>query len=150
MENLIEKVRDLVLPILDSYSVELVDLEVKGREGSRSVKVFIDTPGGIDLETCTRISRTLSEQLDINDTISGNYRLEVSSPGVSRPLRNSRDFARNTGREVEVVFEVLDGQTQLRGKLVDVTEEAIQVQTKKELRTIPVSTIKHGKVCLPW
>ncbi|MFQ5648488.1 MAG: ribosome maturation factor RimP [bacterium] len=150
MNTLSERLSNLVAPILQSEKIELVDLQIKGREGSRIVKIFIDTESGISLAQCTDISRKISEQLDINDVIAGKYRLEVSSPGVARPLQSPRDFARNLNREVEVIIQHDCDEERVRGKIADIHEQAICIECKDEVKKIPLSKIKHGKLCLPW
>lgn len=95
-------VRGIALPILDSMGVELVDIEF-GRVGKDAVlRLFIDKEGGVMLDDCAHVSRELSLILDVEDVISVNYTLEVSSPGLDRPLKKPSDYERFAGRLIKV------------------------------------------------
>jgi ribosome maturation factor RimP len=95
-------VKSIALPILDSMGLELVDIEF-GRVGRDAVlRLFIDKDGGITLDDCAGVSRELSLILDVEDVISSNYSLEVSSPGLDRPLKKLSDYERFAGRLIKV------------------------------------------------
>jgi ribosome maturation factor RimP len=101
----------LAAPILAQGGLELVEVVLKGTPGRRLVRLDIDRPGaaGVDLADCERVSRTLGEVLEGSDLIQGGYVLEVSSPGVDRPIRSADDFRRNTGRRIVVTTSDADG-----------------------------------------
>ncbi len=145
-----EKLEKLLVPILAAENAELVEVQVNGRVGSQTIKVFIDCEGGTTLEKCTKISREFSDRLDIEDIIPGKYRIEVSSPGLDRPLKKPQDFLRNLNREVDVVYEGAMELKSFHGKIVEVSNEAVKFQGKEEFVTIPISKIKNGKLSLPW
>jgi ribosome maturation factor RimP len=94
----IQRAESLLQPILHSMGLELVDLELKKVGRGQVLRVFIDKPGGVNLDDCAEVSRELSVQLDVEDCISSRYTLEVSSPGLNRPLKNEQDFVRYQGR----------------------------------------------------
>lgn len=95
-------VKNLALPILESMGIELVDIEF-GKAGRDAVlRLFIDKEGGIMLDDCADVSRELSMVLDVEDVIACNYSLEVSSPGLDRPLKKAADYERFTGRLIKV------------------------------------------------
>ena len=94
----IQLVEQLLQPILDAMGLELVELEFKKNGRSYVLRIFIDKPGGINLDDCAEVSRELSVQLDVEDCIPGRYTLEVSSPGLDRPLKKEQDFVRYQGR----------------------------------------------------
>lgn len=150
LKSLSERLKDLVLPILESEGVHLIDVQLKGRSGNQTLKVFIDTEDGVTLDKCTEVSKRISERLDIEDLIAGKYRLEVSSPGVNRPLQNSQDFKRNLNREVEILFEENAEAQNFRGEIIRVSEDTITIEGKSETKTISIARIKHGKLSLPW
>ncbi len=150
MVSTADKIHEILMPILQMHDAELVELEVKGMPGSQIVKVFVDTDVGITLEKCEFISRTLADQLDIEDVIPGKYRLEVSSPGLSRPLKRLRDFKRNINREIRLIYGDESQTVTVRGKLLDVTDQQVALILKSEKIIIPFSKIKHGEICLPW
>jgi ribosome maturation factor RimP len=94
----IQKVENLLLPILESMGLELVELELKRVGRSYVLRIFIDKPDGVNLDHCAEVSRELAVLLDVEDFISDHYTLEVSSPGLNRPLKNEQDFLRYQGR----------------------------------------------------
>lgn len=108
-QTLLERIQALVLPLLGSLQMELVDLEFK-REGREwALRLFIDKEGGITLDDCAEVSRELSAILEVEDPIASAYRLEVSSPGIDRPLKTESDYRRFAGRLVKVkTYEKLD------------------------------------------
>ena len=104
----VSRVTELAAPLLESLRLELVDCEYK-REGRAMVlRLFIDREGGINLDDCAAVSRELSEILDVEDFITEEYTLEVSSPGLNRPLKKEADYQRYQGRLIKVkTFELL-------------------------------------------
>lgn len=97
-----EKVTELAMPILGSLGLELVDLEFRMAGRSHVLCLYIDKPEGVTLDDCAEVSRELSLVMDVEDCISGRYTLEVSSPGLNRPLKRIEDFTRFAGRLVQV------------------------------------------------
>lgn len=150
MKALVETLEDLLIPILEAHRCDLVDIEIKGKPGDQIVRAFVDAPGGISLGQCENISREFSEVLDMEDVMPGAYRLEVSSPGLTRPLKSPRDFARNMNRKVNVFYETGDGNQTFQGEIVSVSDETLHVQGKRETRAILFSKIRKGKLTLPW
>lgn len=145
MGELEERVRSLAEPVLARRGAELVDLQVKqGR--TRLVRIIADRPGGIDLDTCARVSAELSRMLDLEDPIPGPYTLEVSSPGLDRPLRRPDDFRRNVGQKVRIVLA--DGQ--LEGTIEEVEEDKVVVARAGERTAVPLGRIAKAKILLPW
>jgi ribosome maturation factor RimP len=101
-ENTSSAIRAIALPILESMSIELVDIEF-GRVGQDAVlRLFIDKEGGIMLDDCANVSRELSAILDVEEVIASAYTLEVSSPGLDRPLKTQGDYDRFAGRLVKI------------------------------------------------
>ena len=145
-----ENLEKLLVSILAVENAELVEMQINGKVGNQTIKVFIDCKGGTTLDRCAKISREFSDRLDVEDVIPGKYRIEVSSPGLDRLLKKPQDFSRNLNREVDVVYEDALEFKSLHGKIIDVSNEAVQFQIKKEFMTIPISKIKNGKLSLPW
>ncbi len=128
-QSLESRITALAEQIAASMGMEVVLVEVKG-DGSRSVvRTFIDQPAGISLDDCERFSRRLSVSLDVEDWIPFSYVLEVSSPGLNRPLVKEADFQRFRGRDAKVRTRVpLEGQRNFRGKIVSVTEGRLELE----------------------
>jgi ribosome maturation factor RimP len=106
--DVVSRMKEIAEPLVASLGLELVDLEYK-REGRAMVlRLLIDRAGGLTLDDCAAVSRELSEILDVEDFIQGYYTLEVSSPGLNRPLRKAADYERYQGRLVRIkTFELL-------------------------------------------
>ncbi|MFQ5822750.1 MAG: ribosome maturation factor RimP [bacterium] len=150
MQNLVQQLRKSILPILENDNIELVDLEVKGQPGNRLIKVFVDAPGGITLNACESLSRQFSDRWEIEDIIQDNYRLEVSSPGINRPLKSVADFSRKIGKEVKIRYGKNLEEQSFEGKIVAVLKDMVHIKGKTESRKIPISKINMGKIKLPW
>ena len=100
--DLLSKIEQLILPILSGYGLELADLELKGEGRRQILRIFIDKPGGVTLDDCAEVSREVSILFEVEDPIAAAYTLEVSSPGLDRPLKKARDFERHTGQLIKV------------------------------------------------
>lgn len=112
------KTEELLLPLIEAHQFELVDVEYVKEGGNWYLRAYIDKPGGITVDDCEVISRALSDLLDEHDFIEESYILEVSSPGLGRPLRKDRDFERSIGEEVEVrTFRAVNHQKEFTGIL---------------------------------
>jgi len=101
-DTTLERILSLVSPVLQSMSFELVELEYKPEGRNWIVRLFIDKPGGITLDDCVDVSREVGALLEVEDVIQSSYRLEVSSPGLDRPLKKAQDFERFRGERVKI------------------------------------------------
>ncbi|MGE4588529.1 MAG: ribosome maturation factor RimP [Acidaminococcaceae bacterium] len=102
-EKLEELITALVLPIIEGTDLDLVDIEYV-REKDWYLRVYIDKPGGIEIDDCQYVSEKLTKLLDEKDPIKDKYYLEVSSPGIDRPLKKDKDFVRMYGKKVDLLF----------------------------------------------
>ena len=106
------------LPIMNEFRFELVDVEYVKEGSNWYLRAYIDKPGGITVDDCEAVSRRLSDLLDEEDFIDDAYILEVSSPGLGRPLKKDKDFARSIGEEVEIrTFRPVDHEREFTGVL---------------------------------
>lgn len=144
-DELTERVRSIAEPVLARHGAELVELAVK-RGRTQLVRVVADRAGGIDLETCAQVSNELSRMLDADDPIAGRYTLEVTSPGLDRPLRTPADFRRVIGSRVRIVLAA----EQHEGTLEEVGEDRVRVATSGGPVEVPLGEIAKAKVVLPW
>ena len=127
-EEVEEFVRTLIVPILKDTGIMLVDVEYV-REKDWFLRIFIDKPKGIEIDDCQFVSEMLAEVLDDKDPIKEKYYLEVSSPGIDRPLKNDNDFLANYGKKVDIqFFAPLEGNKELTGVLLSHTDTEIEVQ----------------------
>ncbi len=119
-----EKIEGLIQPLIESENMELVQVECLRMKSRWLVRVYIDKEGGVTLDDCSEISHQIGDLLDIHDVPPGPYTLEVSSPGLDRPLVKDGDFVKYRGRLVRVrLREKAEGSRNLRGRLVDLQEE---------------------------
>ncbi len=145
-----EQLKSMVLPILEDLNLELVDLVFSRSRGSALLRLFIDRPqGGISLAECALVNRRFSEAIDNSTLLNEKYLLEVSSPGLDRSLKTAKDFLRNQGRRVRVfLFQPINGQMEIKGKIINASEEAIIVETQNTNLEIPLRVISRGKIIL--
>jgi ribosome maturation factor RimP len=115
-----QRLREMASPALAATGLELIDVET-GRKGSRMmVRMVVDKPGGVGVDDCAELNRYLSDLLDVHDPLKGSYILEVSSPGLDRPLKKPADFAWAVGKEVKLTMKSPDrGKNVYRGLLAD-------------------------------
>jgi ribosome maturation factor RimP len=146
--GIVERVHELVEPLVDEADVNLYDIEHNGGV----VRVLVDHPDGLDLDTITRLSRSISRTLDEHDPIPGRYTLEVSSPGLERPLRTADHFRGAIGSIVKIKTRPdHDGPRRLGGELVDADGEAIRVRLDSdEISTVPLAAISSARTVFEW
>lgn len=124
---------ELIQPIVDSLGFELVDIEFVKEAGTFYLRAYIDKPGGITIDDCESVSRKFSDLLDEKDFIEESYILEVSSPGLGRPLKKDKDYVRSLGEEIEIrLFAPLNGKKEYEGILTEYSEGVITIVTEKE------------------
>lgn len=123
-KNIATEIEQMVLPITEANDLELVDVEYVKEGGEFFLRVYIDKEGGVSLNECELVTRALNPILDEKDPIKDNYYLEVSSPGLDRPLKKDKDFVKYQGRDVEIkLYKPIDGSKLHEGELVGLTEE---------------------------
>ncbi len=128
-----QKTEELLIPLMEQHQFELVDVEYVKEAGNWYLRAYIDKPGGITVDDCEVVSRALSDLLDVHDYIEDTYILEVSSPGLGRPLRKDKDFARSIGEEVEVrTFRPIAHQKEFTGILKEYDKEKIVIELENE------------------
>ncbi|HIV16885.1 MAG TPA: ribosome maturation factor RimP [Candidatus Alectryocaccobium stercorigallinarum] len=120
----------LILPIIEENGFELVDVEYVKEGSDWYLRAYIDKPGGININDCELVSRAFSDRLDEEDFIEDAYILEVSSPGLGRPIKKQKDFKRNLGKEIEFKsYKSINGKKEFSGVLEQFDEETFTVRT---------------------
>ncbi len=130
-----QRTEGLLLPMLEEHQFELVDVEFVKEAGNWYLRVYIDKSGGITIDDCELVSRWLSDRLDEQDFIDETYILEVSSPGLGRPLKKDKDLERSLGESVEVkVFRAINRQKEFTGilKAWDKTSVTLEAEEQAE------------------
>ena len=124
-----QKTEEILLPIVEEYGFELVDVEYVKEGGIWYLRSYIDKPGGITIGDCEAVSRRLSDILDRKDYIEDSYIMEVSSPGLGRPLKKEKDFKRSLGREVEIrTYRMVDRQKEFTGVLKSYDADTVTIE----------------------
>ncbi|EIT85116.1 ribosome maturation protein RimP [Fictibacillus macauensis ZFHKF-1] len=141
-----EAVEKLVLPIVEDLQLDLVDIEFVKEGKNWFLRVFIDSETGVDIEDCGTVSERLSEQLDASDPIEQAYFLEVSSPGVERPLKKPEDVTKAVGKNVHMkMYEPIHGAKEFEGILVAFDGETVTLNMKVKTRQTTVE-LPYNKV----
>lgn len=126
------KVEAFLLPLMEEHRFELVDVEYIKEAGNWYLRAYIDKEGGIAVDDCEVISRLLGAWLDEKDFIADSYILEVSSPGLGRPLKKEKDFVRNMGKSVDIrLYKQLDGQKEFTGDLKSYDKQTVTIVTEE-------------------
>lgn len=147
------RLRELVEEVIGGSPVFLIDVQVRGNRGSRVVEIFVDSDEDLAIDELARISREVEFLLDLEDLIAGKYSLNVSSPGLDKPLSVPRQYKKNIGRGLRVHYRKQDGSgnTEVEGKLTSATDEAIDIESaENDVVHIPLDDIIWAKVQLPW
>lgn len=148
MARIEEKIRRLAEEIASSMGYDVVQVELAGNPRRPALRVYIDKEGGVNIGDCEQMSRELGAVLDVEDLIPGPYTLEVSSPGLDRPLKTPADFRKQVGKLVRIVTrEPLEGeQTFFIGRLIQADEDSFLLKTgDKELR-VPYGSVSKARL----
>lgn len=144
-EQIEQKTEQLITPLIQEHEFELVDVEFVKEVGTWYLRAYIDKPGGITIDDCELISRAFNVILDEKDYVNvDNYVFEVSSPGLTRPLKKEKDYIRNIGKPIEVrLFTSLDGskEKELTGILVSYTDNDVTIDCDGTQHTILKSNL---------
>ena len=149
-EFIIEKIEEYASSLLPSMGLELVEVQFR-REGHGWVlRLFIDCEGGITVDHCADVSREVSDYLDVEDLIEHPYHLEVSSPGLERPLKKLADYQRYLGRKVKVKLrEEVEGQKVFVGELLRIEDDGVVVQLEKNTTVaVAFANIRKARLAL--
>jgi len=135
----------LIQPVLDEMGIELVEVQFCREPVGMVLRLIIDKVGGIGVDDCARTSREVAHLLEVEDPIDTAFHLEVSSPGLDRPLKTERDFLRNVNREVKIILNEPAGQ-QVTGTIINATGDNVSIHVGKEEQTLPMNMIAKAKL----
>jgi ribosome maturation factor RimP len=149
-EDVLEAVQSVALRVTGGRGFELTDVEVKRERGGYFVRLFVDKDGGIGLDELQSVSEEVSAILDAEDPISSSYTLEVSSPGLDRPLKSEADYRRSVGKLVKLSsYEPIEGRRHWTGRLLAVEDGVVDVKLEKEggaVARVPLQKLSHGRL----
>jgi len=141
-EDFERKTEEILEPLLTARGFELVDVEYVKEGSSKYLRAYIDKPGGITIDDCEVVSRELSDRLDEENFIEEAYILEVSSPGLGRPLKKEKDYQRSIGQEIEIhLFQPEDGEKEFNGILKAYDAKTVTIEEQGQERVIERSHI---------
>ena len=147
----LSRLQALVEPILADRAMELVELSVRPQGRQQLIRLLVDRVGGVTIQQCAKVNTLVGEALETANLIEGSYLVEVSSPGLDRPLASKRDFERALGEELLVQTTSADGRIrELAGMLLAVQHEAIVLQMTAGNVTVPFTEIRHAKKAIQW
>jgi ribosome maturation factor RimP len=137
----------LLEPLIEQLGFELVDVEANPGRGSGLLRIYLDSPAGVGVDDCERVSREVSALLDVDDPMPGAFTLEVSSPGLDRILRKPAHFARFRGERVRVeLTEAREGRRRYTGQLLAVGESGIEIEVDGETVAMNFAAIDRARL----
>lgn len=154
-ERVTDIVEKMALPILHEAGLELVDVEYKKEGSNWFLRVYIDKPGGVDIDDCSRVSEHLSDELDAVDPVPTAYFLEVSSPGAERPLKKPSDFEKTLGQYVHVnLYEPISGQKNFEGMLTAFEQDTLEIEYDrkgvKQTVQVPLNKVASARLAIQF
>lgn len=145
------KIAEIAAPVAEDLGLALVCVKIVGEDGNLNVTIMAeDNSGRLNVDDCARLSRALSAEMDVEDPINGAYRLEVSSPGIDRPLVREQDFENYIGFEAKLEADtpIQSGQKKFRGLLKGIENGNITIETDQGMAVVPFGTLKKAKLVL--
>ncbi len=144
-----QTVAEIIEPITREENIELVDVEYKKVGKTWALRIYIDKNLGVTLGDCQRISRQAEDLIEVHEVITNPYVLEVSSPGLDRPLKKERDFIRNKGKQVQVKsFSPVNGKKQRIGTVQDFKNGTLYLKDPAGIQEIPLGDIAQAKLTI--
>jgi len=145
-ENIKKEILTLASQVADEQGIEVVDVELFGK-GKLLLRVVIDREGGVTLGDCESFSRSLEAILDVENPVPGSYTLEVSSPGLDRPLKEIKDFEKSTGKLARIITtEKIENQNFFIGRIIEVSKGLIRILVHEREITIPFEKIAKARL----
>ena len=146
-----QKAEALLSPIVESNGFELVDVEYVKEAGNWYLRGYIDKPGGITVNDCETVSRAFSDRLDEDDFIEDSYIMEISSPGLDRPLKKEKDFARSIGKLVEIrTYRPIEKQKEFCGELTAYDSNSVTIDEEGTPRTFDKKDIALVRLAIDF
>lgn len=145
------KTEAILMPIVEAHQFELVDVEFVKEGSNQYLRAYIDKPGGITIDDCEVVSRALSDKLDEQDYIAEAYILEVSSPGLGRPLKKEKDYARSIGKEIEIkTYKAINQEKEFVGTLKAYDKDTVTIIINEEETVFAKSDIALIRLALDF
>ncbi len=144
-QKVVKQVWSLAEPLCESEGLELIQVEYQRESVGRILRLYVDKPGGIKLDDCAGVSRQMGDMLDVNLADVGPYNLEVTSPGLERPLARQQDFDKFKGNRAKIkTYQPLNGRKNFKGILLGISGDAVNLQIDKQIITIAYADISKA------
>ncbi len=147
---LVEKIRAMIAPVVDEQRLELVDLLLRNEDVGLVLRVIVYKDSGVGVDDCSKLSREISRILEVEDPIDKAFSLEVSSPGLTRPLVSERDFARNMTKKVKVKYNTNDGPQTVTGIISVASADRIELLSDGVSREVLLAKIIKAKLVIEF
>ena len=146
-KEIVGRVRAIADPLLMNEGMELVEVDYRREARGWVLRLTIDKEGGVTLDDCSRVSQTVGRELDVEDFISAPYVLEVSSPGLTRPLKSEKDFIKQCNRLIKLrTVDPINSRQQFKGKLLGVSNNQIELEMEEGIVQIPLAKIAKANL----
>lgn len=145
MRRVSPEIESVIEPVVSGLGYEFVGAQFGQAENGQTLRIFIDTENGVVVDDCVTVSRQLSDVLDVEDTIKSAYQLEVSSPGLDRPLFTARQFSQQLNEVIKVKMAVAaDGRRNFKGRLIEVKDNNVLIEVDGIDYNLPVTDIEEA------
>jgi ribosome maturation factor RimP len=146
-KEIINRVKDVATPIFFNEGMELVEIEYRREAKGWVLRLYIDKEGGVSIDDCTHISQEIGRSLDVEDFILTPYTLEVSSPGLTRPLKSEKDFTKYRNHLINVkTFDPIENRRRFKGRLLGISENRIEIEVDEGIIHIPLANVAKANL----
>lgn len=150
-DSIVQSVTELIEPVVHDENLELVDVEYKKEGKNWYLRIYIDKDGGVSVEDCQKVSRQIEDMIQIDEIIHSAYILEVSSPGLDRPLKKEKDLLRSIGKKVSVTtYSPIDKQRNFVGIIKDFSNQTLSLDVNGKSVAIPFEIIANTKLVIEF
>lgn len=150
-DSIVQSVTELIEPVVHDENLELVDVEYKKEGKNWYLRIYIDKDGGVSVEDCQKVSRQIEDMIQIDEIIHSAYILEVSSPGLDRPLKKEKDLLRSIGKKVSVTtYSPIDKQRNFVGIIKDFSNQTLSLDVNGKSVAIPFEVIANTKLVIEF
>ena len=147
IDFVVRDVNRLIEPILDEMGFELVDIEYLSEHGRWVLRIYVDSEGGVTVDDCARVSNEIGDLIEVNDIFEHEYVLEVSSPGLNRPLKKEKDFLKAVGKKVKVkMINPVKERRNFTGYLKAFQDGMLYIEVRNELISLPLRDVKKANL----
>jgi len=145
-----QHVEGIISPLCEEQNLHFIEVQIKGDRYNPVFQVFADSETGITLGQCEKLSRLIEDEFDMDDSIPQKYRLDISSPGIDRPLKHDFEFQKNIGHNLTVSFATDEGTANIEGKLIEFNDDELKIEYKGQITNLRRDRIEQARVKIQW